>query len=94
MTLQGATSVEVYGFTGWITTAVAYGMRMESYHKLAQHIARKTQVVRDLQLYTCVGLTPQRQFFTGLVLHIILISVCAASSYDSNALWLWKTYFG
>lgn len=25
MTRQGATSVEVYGFTGWITTAVAYG---------------------------------------------------------------------
>ena len=23
--VQGATSVEVYGFTGWITTGVAYG---------------------------------------------------------------------
>ena len=39
---KGATSVEVYGFTGWITTAVAYGMSfsIKEIAKLAQVMAR------------------------------------------------------
>lgn len=31
---QGATSIEVYGFTAWITTGVAYGANNQPFYRL------------------------------------------------------------
>ena len=93
--VQGATSVEVYGFTGWITTGVAYGrVEVVEIHRRTLHSLERCTLPGCSGIYLCWAYLPE-QVLQGVGItyypdkSVLKPDLCCTSSTDVPILACW-----